>query len=94
MSVVKPIRPNIEDYRISGEDDWVDTFWKDMERYNNELRMWSFRQQWLSDYGVSEEMWNQTPVEVQRIMVDLHNECEEQNRIMYDLEVWRDSMPI
>jgi len=95
MSVVqKPIRPNIEDYQIDSENDWIETFWRDMETYNNEMRLWNFRQQWLSEYGVTEEMWIQTPVELQRIMVELHHECEKQNQLMYDLEEWRDSMPI
>ena len=95
MSVAqKPIRPNIEDYRISDEDDWIQRFWGDMEIYNNELRMWNFRQQWLNDYGVTEEMWIQTPTKLQEIMVQLHHECEKQNLLMYELEEWRDSMPI
>ena len=95
MSVVqKPIRPNPEDYNELVGDDWVHTFWRDMETYNDEIRMWNFRKQWLNEYGVTEEMWIQTPIELQKIMVELHHECEKQNQLMYDLEEWRDSMPI
>lgn len=98
MSVAqKPIMPKIEDYEKE-DVEWsemdYEAFWRDTETYKKEMRMWNFRQTWLNDYGVTEEMWIQTPTKLQEIMVQLHHECEKQNQLMYELEEWRDSMPI
>ena len=85
------VRPRIEDY---SENDDYEQFFADMEEYNALMKIQRFEKALKQDYGIDEETWNNTPLKIQKLLADMHNEAENHHYIMEELECWRDNMPI
>ena len=86
--------PLMENY-VNDEGEFDDeAFFADVEKYQMEMRIIRTRTILLEDYGISDEDWENTPLRIQSILVTLHRTAERHEELMYELESWRDSMPI
>lgn len=86
--------PLMENY-VDDEGDFDDeAFFADVEKYQMQMRISRLKTLLLEDYGISEEDWENTPQRIQAVLVNLHRTAERHEELMYELESWRDSMPI
>jgi len=86
--------PLMEDYiNEDGEFDF-DGFVADNDLYQAKIRARRLKKKIIQDYLITEEQWENTPLEIKKILIDLNHEVERFEQLMYELESWRDSMPI